>query len=124
MPCIGKDALVVSDTGRVMELNPFTSNYDDMEVKLVDGTLKYDPLYVKKTYILLVRSALHVLFMEHSLVPPFVLREVGIRVKDTNKIHKVNPTVDDHAITFPETGLRIPLDYGKYFYTFPHLNHQ
>eukprot|EP00957_Ditylum_brightwellii_P103546 7889307-Ditylum_brightwellii.AAC.1 len=28
MPCMGRDALVASDTGRVMEVNPFTSDYD------------------------------------------------------------------------------------------------
>eukprot|EP00957_Ditylum_brightwellii_P072525 5511789-Ditylum_brightwellii.AAC.1 len=48
--------------------------------------------------------------MDHNLLPPFVLRESGIRVNDTPKIHKVNPTVDDHAIIFSGEGLRIPSD--------------
>eukprot|EP00957_Ditylum_brightwellii_P048891 3709552-Ditylum_brightwellii.AAC.1 len=31
MPVMGRDALVVSDTGRVMELNSFTPDYDAMK---------------------------------------------------------------------------------------------
>eukprot|EP00957_Ditylum_brightwellii_P057722 4376676-Ditylum_brightwellii.AAC.1 len=46
--------------------------------------------------------------MDHNWLPPFVLREAGIRLNDTPKIHKVNPTEDDHAIIFPGEELRIP----------------
>eukprot|EP00957_Ditylum_brightwellii_P187339 14268246-Ditylum_brightwellii.AAC.1 len=42
MPVMGSDALVVSDTGRLMKVNPFTPDYDVMKVKLVDVALKYD----------------------------------------------------------------------------------
>eukprot|EP00957_Ditylum_brightwellii_P111882 8532935-Ditylum_brightwellii.AAC.1 len=92
-----------------MEVNPFTPDYNGINVKLVDATLKYDCPLTDKTYILLVRNALHVPSMNHNLIPPFVLREAGIRVNDTPKIYKKSPTVDDHAITFPGEGLRIPL---------------
>eukprot|EP00957_Ditylum_brightwellii_P003597 272636-Ditylum_brightwellii.AAC.1 len=57
--------------------------------------------------------------MDHNLIPPFVLRKTGIRVNDTLKIHKVNPTVDDHAITFPGGELRIPLGLCGVFSHFP-----
>ena len=33
MPVMGRDALVVSDTGRVMEVNPFTPDNDAIRVK-------------------------------------------------------------------------------------------
>eukprot|EP00957_Ditylum_brightwellii_P100140 7631232-Ditylum_brightwellii.AAC.1 len=39
-----------------------------------------------------------------------MLREAGIMVNETPKIHKENPAVDDHAVAFPGLGLRIPLD--------------
>eukprot|EP00957_Ditylum_brightwellii_P123187 9392509-Ditylum_brightwellii.AAC.1 len=42
LPRRGGDALVVSDTGRVMKANPFTPDHDTMKVKLVDAALKYD----------------------------------------------------------------------------------
>eukprot|EP00957_Ditylum_brightwellii_P035087 2660089-Ditylum_brightwellii.AAC.1 len=53
MPCMSRDAFVVPDTGRVMEVNPFTPNYDTMKVKLVDAALKYDCPHEDKSYILL-----------------------------------------------------------------------
>eukprot|EP00957_Ditylum_brightwellii_P165080 12568535-Ditylum_brightwellii.AAC.1 len=116
---MGKDALVVSDTGRVMEVNPFTPDYDAVKVTLVDAALKYDCPHTNKTYILLVRNALHVSSMDHNVIPPFVLREAGIRVNDTPKIHKVNSTVDDYVITFPGERLRIPLGLWGVFSYFP-----
>eukprot|EP00957_Ditylum_brightwellii_P144237 10989674-Ditylum_brightwellii.AAC.1 len=78
MPCMGRDALVVSDTGRVVEVSPFTPDYDVMKVKLVDAVLKYDCPDKDKSYILLVRNSLHVPFMDHNLIPPFMPREAGI----------------------------------------------
>jgi hypothetical protein len=94
MPVMGRDALVVSDTGRVMEVNPFTPDYDAIRVKLVDAVLKYNCPHEDKSYILLVRNALHVPSMDHNLIPPFMLREAGITVNETPKIHKENPTVN------------------------------
>eukprot|EP00957_Ditylum_brightwellii_P020559 1550043-Ditylum_brightwellii.AAC.1 len=51
MPVMGSDAVVVSDTGRVMEVNPFTPYYDAIKVKLVDTALKYDCPHEDKSYI-------------------------------------------------------------------------
>jgi hypothetical protein len=39
-----------------------------------------------------------------SLLPPFMMREPGVIVKDTPKLQ-----LEDYALTFPETGFRIPL---------------
>eukprot|EP00957_Ditylum_brightwellii_P022424 1692021-Ditylum_brightwellii.AAC.1 len=101
-----------------MEVNLFMPDYDAIKLRLVDAALKYDCPFTDNAYNLLVRNALHVPSMYHNLLPPFVLREVGIRVNDTPKIHKVNPTVDDHAITFPGEGLRIPLGlWGLFSYS-------
>eukprot|EP00957_Ditylum_brightwellii_P128393 9792090-Ditylum_brightwellii.AAC.1 len=59
-----------------------------MKVKLVDAALKYDCPHQDKSYLLLVRNTLHVPSMDHNLIPPFMLREAGITVNDTPKIHK------------------------------------
>ena len=48
-----------------------------------------------------------------------MLREMGVTVNDIPKIHKEDPTVDDHAITFVETGFRIPLSLRGIFSYFP-----
>eukprot|EP00957_Ditylum_brightwellii_P083055 6313382-Ditylum_brightwellii.AAC.1 len=119
MPCMGRDAIVVSDTGMVMEVNQFTPDYDGMKVTLVDAALKYECPHKDKTFILLVSNALHVPSIDYNLIPPFVLREAGIRVNGRPKIHKVNSTGDDHAITFPGEGLRIPLGLWGIFSHFP-----
>ena len=59
--------------------------------------------------ILVIQNALYVPSMQHNLLPPFVLRKAGVKVNETPKIHVADPSKDDHAIIFPETGLRIPL---------------
>eukprot|EP00957_Ditylum_brightwellii_P155156 11811293-Ditylum_brightwellii.AAC.1 len=78
MPVMGRDTLVVSDTGRVMKVNPFTPDYAAMKVKLVDVALKYDCPHKDKSYTLLVKNALHVPSMDHNLIPLCMLREAGI----------------------------------------------
>jgi hypothetical protein len=60
--------------------------------------------------------------MKHNLLLPFIMRQAGITVDDTPKIHVDEPTTADHSITFPETGFRIPMSlWGifSYFPTFP-----
>ena len=44
-----------------------------------------------------------------------MLREMGVAVNDIPKIHKEDPTVDDHTITFVEMGFRIPLSLWGIF---------
>eukprot|EP00957_Ditylum_brightwellii_P122322 9327996-Ditylum_brightwellii.AAC.1 len=51
MPCMGRDALVVSDTGRMMKVNPFTPDYDAIKVRLVDAALKCDFPFTDRAYI-------------------------------------------------------------------------
>jgi hypothetical protein len=36
--------------------------------------------------------------MEQNLIPPFVMREAGIVVNDTPKIHMKNPTIEAHSL--------------------------
>lgn len=50
--------------------------------------------------------------MNNNLIPPFILREAGLKVNDVPKIHVQSQTVSDHAIEFLEqedgASLRIP----------------
>ena len=105
MPVIGKHALVLSHTGRVADVNPFTPDYKSMRVPIVHAAIKYKCPYTNDTSILVVRNALHVPSMDNNLIPPFMMREVGLQVWDTPKIHVTDPTVDDHAIVCQDTGL-------------------
>ena len=47
--------------------------------------------------------------MSNNLLPPFILREAGVRLCDTPKIQMGNPTVDHHSIYFLKISFRIPL---------------
>ena len=119
MPVVGKHAYIIAETGKKVDVSPFTPDYKPLTVPLVDATVKYDNPYDGKTYILVLRNALYVPLMDHNLIPPFMLREMGVTVNDVPKIHKEDPTVDDHAITFAETGFRIPLSLWGIFSYFP-----
>ena len=119
MPVVGKHAYIIAETGKKVDVSPFTPDYKPLTVPLVDATVKYDNPYNGKSYILVLCNALYVLSMEHNLIPPFMLREMGVTVNDVLKIHKEDPTVDDHAITFMETGFRIPLSLWGIFSYFP-----
>ena len=109
MPVVGKNAYIVADLGKTVSVNPFTPDYDAMEVPLVDAAVRYDSPFDGRSYILVIRNALHVPAMSNNLIPPFAMREAGVKVCDTPKIQVENPTENNHAIVFPETGLRVPL---------------
>ena len=57
-------------------------------------------------------------FMENNLIPPFILRDKGLKVRDTPKIQCKEPTVDDHTIQDADTGLFIPLSLDGTFSIF------
>jgi hypothetical protein len=57
--------------------------------------------------------------MEHNLVPPFLLREAGLKVNDIPKIHVKDPDVSHHLIYFDDADLRIPLGLWGVFFYFP-----
>ena len=119
MPVVGKHAYIIAETGKKVDVPPFTPDYKPLTVPLVDATIKYDNPYNGKLCILVLHNALYVLLMDNNLIPPFMLREMGVTVNDVPKIHKEDPNVDDHAITFVETGFRIPLSLWGIFSYFP-----
>ena len=119
MPVVGKHAYIIAKTGKKVDVSPFTPDYKPLTVPLVDATVKYNNPYNGKSYILVLHNALYVPSMDSNLIPPFMLREMGVTVNDVSKIHKEDPTVDDHAITFVETGFRIPLSLWGIFSYFP-----
>jgi hypothetical protein len=119
MPVVGRHAHIISDTGRIAEVNAFTPDYEPMQLPIVDAAIQYDCPYDGQSYILIIRNALHVPAMKNNLLPPFVMREAGIQVFDTPKIQMTDPTIEDHSICFPETGFRIPLTLWGMFSYFP-----
>jgi hypothetical protein len=98
MAVVGRHAFIISDSGRIADVNPFTPDYKSMQVPIVDAAVLYECPYNGTTYVLVIRNALYVPAMKNNLLPPFMLREAGIKVHEQPKIHSENPTVDDHSI--------------------------
>ena len=119
MPVVGKHAYIIAETGKKVDVSPFMPDYQPLMVPLVDATVGYDNPYNGKSYILVLQNALYVPSMDNNLIQPFMLREMGVTVNDVPKIHKKDPTVNDHMITFMEMGFRIPLSLWGIFSCFP-----
>ena len=118
MVVLGRHSLVVANTGKTAQVSPFTPDYKSMEnVPIVDGAIAYDCPYSGESYVLLCHNALHAPSMEHNLIPPFIMREAGMVVNDTPKIHAESPTEEHHSIFFKDENLRIPLAlHGVFLY--------
>ncbi len=80
MPVVGRHAYIISDTGRIADVNAFTPDYDAMQVPIVDAAVQYDCPYDGGSYILVIRNALHVPSMKNNLMPPFILRPPLIHI--------------------------------------------
>ena len=119
MPVVGRNAYVISDTGRVVDVSPFTPDYKPLQLPIVDAAIQYDCPYNGVSHILVIRNALHVPSMRNNLIPPFIMREAGIQLRDTPKIQVSNPSEDDHSLYFPGDGFRIPLSLWGVFSYFP-----
>ena len=116
MPVGGKGAHV-EYTRRTVDVNAFSPKYETSQPPIVDAVIQYDCNYSGQYYLLYIRNALYVPEMNNHLIPPFIMREAGINVNDTSKIHVKNPGKSDHSIDFPETNFRIPLSlHGTFSY--------
>ena len=116
MPVVGCHCVVVQDAGRSVDVNPFTPDYKSMTVRVVDAVVRYDCPYTGASVLLMLWNALHVPSMSNNLVPPFAIREAGVQLNDTPKIH-AGPSVDAHCIVLGCDQLRIPLQlHGVFSY--------
>ena len=88
MPVVGKHAYIIAETDKKVDVSPFTPDYQPLTVPLVDATVRYNNPYNRKSYILVLRNALYVPSMDNNLIPPFMLREMGVTVNDVPKIHR------------------------------------
>lgn len=102
--------------GNTCDVLPFDPNIGkSTEVPIVDGCIAYNCPNTQRTYLLVFKNALHVPSMKHNLIPPFILREAGLVVNDTPKIHLQQPTQSDHAIIDPSSDLSITLQLHNIF---------
>ena len=66
MPVVGKHAYIIDETGKKVDVSPFTPDYQPLTVPLVDATVRYDNPYNRKTYILVLCNALYVPSMDNN----------------------------------------------------------
>ena len=45
IPVVGRNAYIMSDTGRIADVNPFTPDYASMQTSIVDAAIRYDCPY-------------------------------------------------------------------------------
>ena len=64
----------------------------------MDAVIAYDCTQSGQTYLLVVRNALCVPSMEHNFIPPFIIREAGLVLHDTPKIHCNVPSAEAHSL--------------------------
>ena len=97
MVVLGKECFIFESTGKTCNVEPFSSELGIAEnIPIVDAALAYDCPFTHETYILIVRNALHINSMNHHLIPPFIMREAGLKVNDIPKMHYTDPSIDDH----------------------------
>ena len=109
MVVLGSPSVILHTHGKTVSVQPFSPDFTPLAVPLVDGATLYECPTSNEIYLLVFTNALSVPSMSHNLVPPFILREAGLVVRDVPKIHMPEPTPDDHTIFLPQAKLRIPL---------------
>ena len=65
-------------------------------VPIVGAMIIYDEdEYSGKLYFLVAHNVLYVESVDHNLIPPFILREIGLIVNERPKIHHIEPDMRD-----------------------------
>ena len=120
MAVVGENALIIEDTGKTVDVKPFTSECKTLDnVHIVDALIKFENAYDGSKHISMIKNALHVPSMSNNLIPPFLIREAGVEVRDVPKIHVEDPHTEDHSIFFKDANVRIPLSLNGIFSYFP-----
>ena len=120
MPVIGKHSTRIQTTGLHAEVHGFFKDLPSIQkVPISDFVMAYDDPYSLNTYLLVCRNALDMPSSDNNLLPPFMMREAGLRVNEEPKRQAETPTIDHHAIFDEKTGLRIHLQLNGIFSYFP-----
>ena len=115
MPVVRREALVVEQSGKTVEVSPFTPDYKPIKVEVVNAVIQYDSPLDGREYMLVIQNALWVPSMSNNLIPPFIMRENRIIVNERAKIHCEDPTREDHAIIIRDTISVSHYSYMEYF---------
>ena len=119
MCVFGKHSMMISESMKTVNVSNFAAEAGQLnKVPIVDAMVAYDCKRTNQVFLLVARNVLYVESMEINLIPPFILREKGLKVRDVPKTQCEEPTVDDHMIQDTESGIFIPLSLYGTFSTF------
>ena len=107
-PVVGYNSYVWRDTGKTVNVNGFTKALGQLSsVPIVDAMIVYECPYTGKSYLMMINNALYVGENPDNYISPFILREAGIEVDTTAKLHCKNPSIANHSMYFTEDDLRV-----------------
>ena len=116
MVVVGDQSVIFDETGLNCTVNSFTESTGALkDIPIVDAALAYECPYQAKTFILLIRNALHIREMEYNLIPPFIIREAGIKINECPKYQSESPSIEDHSMWMESANLRIPFKLNGMF---------
>ena len=107
-PVVGYNTYVWKDTGKTVNVGGFTKALGSLKaVPVVDAIVVYECPYSNQSYLLMIYNALYVAENPDNYISPFHIREAGVSVDTTAKLHCDDPCVDNHSMFFKEEGLRV-----------------
>ena len=111
MPVFGYNCYVFDSIhGKTCTVEPFDRSIGvATEVPIVDVAIAYHCESSLKTFLLIARNALYMKTLQNNLIPPFIMREAGVIVNDTPRIHQESPSNNDHCLIFKDSMVKIPL---------------
>ena len=111
MVVIGVCSTIIEDTGLHADVSGFTQELTCNKIPIVDAAVAYDCPYSFETY-LLVWWRMHYIYMcpawDTTLSLLFIMREAGLKVNETLKIHATN--IHPRTITL---SLSLSLSYAS-----------
>ena len=122
MRVLGIQCYILSKLGKSVDVGAFTESAGGLnQAPIGDAMLAYYCKILNQVYPLVLRNVLYIESMEDNLIPPFILREVGLIVNERAKIHYKpgTATEEDHIIQEKETGLFITMSLRSIFSYFP-----
>jgi len=117
---LGKHCTILNYTQQTMKVRSFSDATGSVpSVPVVDAMVAFDDPYADnedgRTYFLVFYNAVYIPDMSHHLIPPFVMREAGLKVNDCPKMHASDPDLSTHAIYDPVSKMRIHLHLNGTF---------
>ena len=110
------------ETARTVSVGAFSESVGGLnKVPIVDAMLAYDCKRTNQVYLLIFRNVLYIENMDDNLIPPFILQEAGLTVRERAKIYcdEGTMTEEDHTIQEFKTGLFITIQLRSIFSYFP-----